>query len=42
VDEAIRVVDALQHFEEFGEVCPAKWKKGETTLKPSIDLVGKI
>ena len=25
-----------------GEVCPAKWKKGEATLKPSIDLVGKI
>ena len=25
-----------------GEVCPAKWKKGESTLKPSIDLVGKI
>ncbi len=25
-----------------GEVCPAKWKKGETTLKRSIDLVGKI
>ncbi|GGK36231.1 peroxiredoxin [Caldalkalibacillus thermarum] len=25
-----------------GEVCPAKWKEGEETLKPSIDLVGKI
>ena len=25
-----------------GEVCPAKWKKGAETLKPSIDLVGKI
>ncbi len=25
-----------------GEVCPAKWKEGETTLKPSFDLVGKI
>ena len=25
-----------------GEVCPAKWKKGASTLKPSIDLVGKI
>lgn len=25
-----------------GEVCPAKWKEGSTTLKPSLDLVGKI
>lgn len=25
-----------------GEVCPAKWKEGEATLKPSLDLVGKI
>ncbi|MBC1400443.1 peroxiredoxin [Listeria booriae] len=25
-----------------GEVCPAKWKEGAKTLKPSLDLVGKI
>lgn len=25
-----------------GEVCPAKWEEGSTTLKPSLDLVGKI
>ncbi|UZQ52329.1 alkyl hydroperoxide reductase subunit C [Clostridium kluyveri] len=25
-----------------GEVCPAKWKEGSSTLKPSLDLVGKI
>lgn len=25
-----------------GEVCPAKWKEGAETLKPSLDLVGKI
>ncbi|MFW5539129.1 MAG: peroxiredoxin, partial [Prevotella sp.] len=25
-----------------GEVCPAKWQEGEETLKPSIDLVGKL
>ncbi|MDF2536209.1 MAG: alkyl hydroperoxide reductase [Bacillales bacterium] len=25
-----------------GEVCPAKWQEGSTTLKPSLDLVGKI
>ncbi|MCR6555104.1 peroxiredoxin, partial [Aeromonas sp. CPF2-S1] len=25
-----------------GEVCPAKWKEGDATLAPSLDLVGKI
>jgi peroxiredoxin (alkyl hydroperoxide reductase subunit C) len=25
-----------------GEVCPAKWRPGEKTLKPGLDLVGKI
>ena len=25
-----------------GEVCPAKWKEGEKTIAPSLDLVGKI
>ena len=35
VDEAIRMVDALQHFEENGEVCPANWKKGEKAMEGS-------
>ncbi len=35
VDEAIRVIDALQFTEEYGEVCPANWKKGEKGLKAS-------
>lgn len=29
VDEALRMVDALQFFEEKGEVCPANWEKGK-------------
>jgi peroxiredoxin (alkyl hydroperoxide reductase subunit C) len=33
VDEVLRLVDALQFTEEFGEVCPANWKKGEKSLK---------
>lgn len=33
VEEAIRVVDALQFTEEHGEVCPANWKKGDKALK---------
>jgi alkyl hydroperoxide reductase subunit AhpC len=32
VDEALRVVDALQHFEKHGEVCPADWKPGKDTI----------
>jgi len=35
VDEALRLVDALQFFEANGEVCPANWKQGELTIKPS-------
>ena len=42
-DELLRKVEAAQFVASHdGEVCPAKWKKGEATLKPSIDLVGKI
>ncbi len=42
-DELLRKVEAAQFVATHkGEVCPAKWKKGEETLKPSIDLVGKI
>ena len=42
-DELVRKVEAAQFVATHdGEVCPAKWKKGAETLKPSIDLVGKI
>lgn len=41
--DLLRNVEAAQFVASHtGEVCPAKWKKGEATLKPSIDLVGKI
>ena len=39
VDEALRIVDALQYFEEHGEVCPANWQKGDAAMKPSFDGV---
>ena len=32
VDEILRVIDALQFTEEYGEVCPADWKKGDKAL----------
>ena len=42
-DELVRKVEAAQFVASHaGEVCPAKWKQGQATLKPSIDLVGKI
>ena len=33
VEEALRLVDALQYSEEHGEVCPANWQKGDRALK---------
>lgn len=37
VDEALRMVQALQYFEANGEVCPANWKEGARTIKPTVD-----
>jgi alkyl hydroperoxide reductase subunit AhpC len=34
VDEALRMVDALAHFEKHGEVCPANWHVGEASMVP--------
>jgi len=39
VDEALRMVDALQFFEENGEVCPANWTKGSEGMKASFEGV---
>lgn len=39
VDEAIRVLDALQFNEENGEVCPANWNKGKSGMKADHDGV---
>jgi peroxiredoxin (alkyl hydroperoxide reductase subunit C) len=39
----LRKVQAAQYVADHpGEVCPAKWTPGASTLKPSLDLVGKI
>lgn len=37
VDEALRTVDALQFFEENGQVCPADWHKGEDAIDRSSE-----
>ena len=39
VDEALRTLDALQFVDTHGEVCPANWKEGEDTMKPTSDGV---
>ena len=39
VDEMMRMVDALQFAEEYGEVCPAGWQKGETGMTPTAEGV---
>ncbi len=41
IDEALRMVDALQYFEENGEVCPANWHKGETAMKATAEGVAE-
>ena len=42
-EDLLRKVKAAQYVAAHpGEVCPAKWKEGEATLAPSLDLVGKI
>lgn len=39
VGEALRVLDALQFHEKYGDVCPANWKEGEEGMKPSTEGV---
>jgi peroxiredoxin (alkyl hydroperoxide reductase subunit C) len=37
VEEVLRVLDAVDFTEQYGEVCPANWKKGEKAMKPTAD-----
>mgnify|MGYP005839420977 CR=1 FL=1 len=39
VDEAMRMLDALQFHEQHGEVCPANWKPGQEAMKPTPEGV---
>ena len=41
VDETLRMVDALQFFEENGEVCPANWRKGATGLQATQEGIAE-
>lgn len=39
INECLRVIDALQHFEEHGEVCPMDWQKGEDAMSATHEGV---
>jgi len=39
IEEALRMVDALQYFEKYGEVCPADWKQGKDAMKATAEGV---
>lgn len=41
IDEAIRMLEALQFFEQHGEVCPANWKEGKEAMKPTPEGVAE-
>lgn len=40
--ELLRKLRAAKFVAEHGEVCPAKWQPGTETIKPSLDLIGKL
>jgi len=35
VEETLRVIEAFQHFQKHGEVCPSNWTKGKSAMKPT-------
>ncbi|MFW5750220.1 MAG: peroxiredoxin [Planctomycetota bacterium] len=41
VDEALRILDALQFTEQHGDVCPANWRRGEDAMQPTRDGVAR-
>lgn len=41
VDETLRTLDALIHYEKHGEVCPAEWHEGDVALKPTFEDIAK-
>jgi peroxiredoxin (alkyl hydroperoxide reductase subunit C) len=41
VDDVLRTLDALQHSERSGNVCPANWEKGKATIEPTAAGVKK-
>ncbi|MEC7839192.1 MAG: peroxiredoxin [Chlamydiota bacterium] len=42
VNEVLRMIDALHHFEQNGEVCPANWIQGKKSMKPNQEDLQKF
>ncbi|RMH64886.1 MAG: peroxiredoxin [Calditrichaeota bacterium] len=42
IDEMLRMVDALQYHETYGEVCPAGWRKGEHAMQADPEGVARF
>jgi len=41
IDEMLRIIDALQYSEKYGEVCPAGWQKGDSAMQENAEGVSK-
>lgn len=41
VNEVLRIIDALSHYEQNGEVCPANWTKGKASMQPTQEGLEK-
>lgn len=41
VDEMLRMFDAIQHYDQFGEVCPANWEQGKPAMKATAESTGE-
>jgi peroxiredoxin (alkyl hydroperoxide reductase subunit C) len=41
IDEMVRMIDALQFFEQYGDVCPAGWKKGDSGMQATTSGVAE-
>jgi peroxiredoxin (alkyl hydroperoxide reductase subunit C) len=41
IDEMLRMVDAMEYANEYGEVCPAEWEKGKEAMKPTPEGVAQ-
>lgn len=41
IGETLRILEALQHVEEHGEVCPANWTKESPAIKTNLESVGE-
>jgi len=41
VDEALRLIDAFQFVEKYGEVCPANWQAGDQGIKADVSGLKK-